>query len=80
MGKQVLHLRHQLQESRDQEKEHTLRSMRIMEWANNEIMKDDNKILDEDDLEDEEEEELNQVERQLEFEDEVDILINDVPA
>ena len=80
MGKQVLHLRHQLQESRDQEKEHTLRSMRIMEWANNEIMKDDNKILDEDDSEDEEEEELNQVERQLEFEDEVDILINDVPA
>ena len=44
--------------------------MRIMEWANDEIMKDDNKVLEEDEEEEEEEdeEELSQVERQLEFE------------
>ena len=85
MGKQVLHLRHQLQESRKQEKEHTLRSMRIMEWANEEIMKDDVLPDDEDEEkeeeeEEEEDEELDQVERQLEFENEVDELMHDAPA
>ena len=56
--------------------------MRIMEWANDEIMKDDNKVLEEDEEEEEEEdeEELSQVERQLEFENEVEMLMNEAPA